>query len=48
MRMEAEEAEEERGWTHWLRAKESQLRLTEECIPGDLKKLTGELDKCDQ
>uniref|UniRef100_A0A914HK11 Dystrophin n=1 Tax=Globodera rostochiensis TaxID=31243 RepID=A0A914HK11_GLORO len=35
-------------WAQWLRKEESQLRLTEQCVPGDLNKLLEELEKCDK
>uniref|UniRef100_A0A183C715 Calponin-homology (CH) domain-containing protein n=1 Tax=Globodera pallida TaxID=36090 RepID=A0A183C715_GLOPA len=35
-------------WAQWLKKEESQLRLTEQCVPGDLNKLLEELEKCDK
>ncbi|CAK5089036.1 unnamed protein product [Meloidogyne enterolobii] len=42
------EKEEDDEWTKWLREKERELKLNEECIPGDLKSLSAQLEKCDE
>jgi len=42
------EKEEDDEWTKWLREKERELNLNEECIPGDLKSLSAQLEKCDE
>uniref|UniRef100_A0A1I8B635 Calponin-homology (CH) domain-containing protein n=2 Tax=Meloidogyne hapla TaxID=6305 RepID=A0A1I8B635_MELHA len=39
---------EEDEWSKWLREKEKELNLNEECIPGDLKSLSAQLEKCDE
>lgn len=43
-----EEEEEGEGWAKWMRAKEGQIGMTKQCIPGDLGELSEELEKCDE
>ncbi|KAL3082936.1 hypothetical protein niasHS_010738 [Heterodera schachtii] len=46
-----EDEKRERGdneWEKWLREKESQLKLTEQSVPGNLDSLSTELENCDK
>lgn len=36
------------GWSKWLQEKQGQLKLGSECVPGDLKVLSAELERCDR
>ena len=43
-----QEKEEDDDWSKWLKEKEKELNLNEECIPGDLKSLSAQLERCDE
>ena len=36
------------GWSKWFQEKQGQLKLGGECVPGDLKVLSAELERCDR